>query len=282
MIRLIVSDLDGTILGSEHRVLEKTEAAIQSFRQQGGLFSLSTGRLALSGEIVARQLDLDAPSVYFNGAMIKQISEPAPLWYQAMPRTLVQEIIGSCQSAGLATELYSTAGFYIEEMTPVISYHADILGVKPYLERLEPSLVKFQDILTGSHEWLKVVVICEDNQQKAKVLDLQRGLRGKCKFASASGPSKEAEHITFFNITHPQVCKGAALRRLLDMLKIPKEEIMAMGDSGNDEALFEAAGLKIAMGNATDRLKSLADHIVSSVDDHGAAEAIEKFCLERV
>ena len=86
---------------------------------------------------------------------------------------------------------------------------------------------------------------------------------------------------TSMEITHPDAQKGIALEALCELLHIPPKKVMALGDSGNDESMLKTAGLGIAMGNAPDFIKAVADAVTERYDQDGAAIAIERFALKR-
>ena len=84
---------------------------------------------------------------------------------------------------------------------------------------------------------------------------------------------------TSMEITHPDASKGNGLAALCRLLDIPAENAMALGDSGNDESILRSAGLGVAMGNAPDFIKTIADAVTEPHDQDGAAIAIERYCL---
>ena len=81
----------------------------------------------------------------------------------------------------------------------------------------------------------------------------------------------------FCEFSNPEATKGNAVRFLADMWGIKKEEIMACGDQDNDIEMLLAAGVKVAMGNATEDLKKIADYVTDSVDNDGVVKAVGKF-----
>ena len=85
--------------------------------------------------------------------------------------------------------------------------------------------------------------------------------------------------LSFINITAPEVAKGKALQALASCLDIRTDEIMAVGDGTNDIPLHSAAGLGVAMQNAPDELKSVADYITADIEQSGVAQAVQKFLL---
>src|SRR5699024_2868995 len=85
----------------------------------------------------------------------------------------------------------------------------------------------------------------------------------------------------FLEITHPQVGKGKALKRLAEHFELAPEDVLAIGDGGNDKDMVEFAGTGIAMGNASDDVKETADDVVASNEEDGVAEAIKKYILKK-
>ena len=83
----------------------------------------------------------------------------------------------------------------------------------------------------------------------------------------------------FLEFSNPEASKKCAVEFLQNHWGLKKEEILTIGDQNNDIALLQAGGLKIAMGNATEELKSIADYITDSVYEDGFVRAMEKFCL---
>ena len=83
----------------------------------------------------------------------------------------------------------------------------------------------------------------------------------------------------YLDITHPLANKGAALSEIAKLLGVPLAEIAAIGDGGNDVAMFERSGLSIAMGNASPEVQQAADFVTESNSEDGFANAIERFIL---
>lgn len=83
----------------------------------------------------------------------------------------------------------------------------------------------------------------------------------------------------FFEILNKQADKGAALKHLAQHLGIKQEEVMAIGDNENDLPMIEFAGIGVAMGNATENVKQIANVITASNNEHGVAKAVEKYVL---
>ncbi|MGB2828353.1 MAG: HAD-IIB family hydrolase, partial [Dehalococcoidales bacterium] len=83
--------------------------------------------------------------------------------------------------------------------------------------------------------------------------------------------------VDFTNVLSPGVSKGKALEKLAAHLQVPLGEVIAVGDGTNDISLLTAAGLAIAMGNAADEVKAIADYVTLDVDRSGLAAAIDEY-----
>ena len=121
------------------------------------------------------------------------------------------------------------------------------------------------------HEPTKMLSLGEPDeiQQIQKIVN---GSFGDKVFATTS-------KATFLELTHPSVNKGHALAVLAAKLNIKREEVMAIGDSNNDYPMIEYAGFGVAMGNASERVKNIAQAVTAHNNAHGVAEAIEKYVL---
>ena len=116
------------------------------------------------------------------------------------------------------------------------------------------------------------------NKEDAKVI--MKGLKKAKDISNHDVISHTPSHIDI-HITHAEASKKHALIKLLEIIRIDKSEIMAVGDSNNDLPLFEVAGYKIAMNNASEKLKRTADYVALSAEEDGLAQVIEEKILSK-
>lgn len=116
----------------------------------------------------------------------------------------------------------------------------------------------------------KIVAISENDEQR---------LRARKRISEIQTVGVTSSDAKNFEVVNVGVNKGKALKFLADKLNITKEEIIAIGDNENDCPMYEVAGLKVAMGNAEETIKELADYITLTNDENGVAETIERFVL---
>ena len=263
MYRLIAADLDETLLDSGHHVPERVRAAISAARRLGARFVPATGRPFAS---VAGTLDelglLGAPGEYvlsFNGGVITENSRSKPLTSCGLDPQRAEELYAFGARHGFCMHLYTLDHVYVRNYLP--EERAYIGGRMNIVETDEKDLGFLAQ--TGEHV-VKLLFMSLDMDLLHSTADHLAGL----------GLTEGLE------VVYPGVSKGVGLLELARMLGIPPEETMAIGDSSNDIPMIRAAGLGVAVANATDETKAAADYVCRENNDvGGVAEAIERFVL---
>lgn len=166
-------------------------------------------------------------------------------------------------------ELYSATNFFVEQE----SWASDI---RRHFFGLEPTIIDFAKVWSRERI-VKGTLVVRSAEEKAKAESFRRHFENKLTFSLTKTPAYP--EVDFINVIALGVSKGNALEALVAHLGIPLCEVVAIGDGGNDASLLSRSGLAIAMGNATDELKALADYVTLNVDRHGVASAINKFLL---
>ena len=123
----------------------------------------------------------------------------------------------------------------------------------------------------------KAELLVHNPEEEAKARLFQDEFASSLRFSIARTPAYA--DVKFINIIDPEVSKGTALKALASHLGVQVSEVIAIGDGTNDISLLSAAGLAVAMGNAPDEVKEVADHVTLDVDHSGLAAAIEKFLV---
>jgi hydroxymethylpyrimidine pyrophosphatase-like HAD family hydrolase len=141
---------------------------------------------------------------------------------------------------------------------------------------LTPTIVDFDRIWTGERI-IKGTLPVQSVEERTKADAFQRHFGDRLNFSVTQTPAYPG--VNFINIVARGVSKGRALEALAAHLSIPLSRVIAIGDGANDVSLLSCAGLGIAMDNAGDELKKVADHITADVDHSGVAQAIKRFLL---
>jgi Cof subfamily protein (haloacid dehalogenase superfamily) len=267
--RLLVVDVDGTLVDKDGKISPLDAQAISEVQAQGVQVSLSTGRVINACRHIIEELSLSGYHIFFDGAVISDPSKNDVIYMKTIDEKTVRRAVEFARSNRIYLELYTTEKFYAERTNWSDVVHRNYFGVEPVIEDL--------DKICECHKIVKAELISHSREEDAQILMFKQEFDGILRFSPAHSPAHP--NIEFMNIVDPGVSKGAALKYLTEYRGLKKKEVLAIGDGLNDIPLFEAAGTKVAMGNAYDVLKALADDITLDVGSGGVAAAIEKYLL---
>jgi Cof subfamily protein (haloacid dehalogenase superfamily) len=265
--KLLVVDIDGTLLGRERSISAENEEALSEARRAGITVSLSTGRAVQACRSILSQLTLDGFHIFFDGALVSDLGQE--VYAEPLDRGVVREAVEFAHLHNIDLELYSATHYFVERETWSSDAHRRFFGI-------EPTMVDF----TGLWERERIIkggLVSVNSQQVAKARDFYNQFKGSLHFSLARSPA--FPDVEFTNVVAPEVSKGRALEALASHLGISLAEVMAVGDGANDISLLSLAGLAVAMDNAPDEVKAVAHHITLDVERNGLAAAIEKFLL---
>jgi Cof subfamily protein (haloacid dehalogenase superfamily) len=261
-LKLIAIDLDGTLLNSKNAISPRTEAAIRRAAESGIVVTIATGRMYRSALAIAKKLDLDVPLITYNGALVRSVSGKV-YYHRPIPEKLSHEIMMLFKEMRWHIQTYIDDTLYVRHLDKKAKAYATIAGVEA---------VPLGDALyTIKGEPTKMLGIADSPEEAGAMYEYLNADFGTKLFIAIS----QAPNAIYVEICHPEVSKGKALTMLAQNLSIKKEEIMAIGDSGNDVSLLDAAGLPVAMANARPEVKERAQIITKSNDEDGVALVIE-------
>ncbi|HAA85123.1 MAG TPA: Cof-type HAD-IIB family hydrolase [Kosmotogaceae bacterium] len=271
MIKLVVIDLDGTLLNEEKRIPLENMTALKRALQQGIHLSISTGRSYVSGREFAENLSVSVPTSYQNGAVILNHEKKPPevLRKVLLGNEIATRIVESAKRHGLTATVFRDS-FSLPDMlmdrvpdSPYSDYYAKnefrIRLVDDIREHLNSSGII--EISLEGEESRIITSLSELDLDDSQVTVVK---------------NNEIENHAFYEFLGPGVGKDYALRFLADHLGISLSEVGFIGDNFNDLEAMQVAGLSIAMNNAPDEIKAVVDFVTkSSNDESGVAEAID-------
>jgi len=265
-IRFLLSDMDGTLLLPDHSLSQRTIDAVRALREAGVLFSLATGRppKAMLQQIEA--LGVDLPTAAFNGGTLVK-PDGSLLVAHYLPATAALTALALfADRADVEIWVFSGGDWLLKDPDgPMVPREQHGLGYPPVVvESFEPYLERIDKIVATSHN--------TDLLMELEALLLPK-VEGQAQ-VSRSQP-------VYLDVTAMQANKGAALATLAEYLGVPLEHTAAMGDGGNDPAMFHRAGFSIAMGQSEEAVKRQADVVTGANTEDGAAQAIERYILKR-
>ena len=267
--KLLVVDIDGTLLGRDGRVSDENRQALAQVKDSGIGVSLSTARVVQACWRIIDHLGLDGYHIFVDGALIKNPTEDKVVYVKPLKPELVGRVVEFAHLNGVYLELHSANYLFVEQDHWSIDIRRQFFDT-------EPARVDFNG-LWHREDIIEVVLIVSSADEIARARVFQDNFKDDLHFSWAMTPSYPDVH--FVNLLDPEVSKGKALEVLASYWEIPLAEVAVAGDATNDISLFERAGLAIAMGNAPDEVKAAAHHVTLDVDQSGLAKAIRKFVL---
>lgn len=276
---IVCIDIDGTLLGKKHTYSEKTKNIIKECVESGVHVVLTTGRLYNNAAYYGKQLGLKAPIIATNGAVISnekgEIIKTSPIPYDK-----AIEISKILFKYKVAFQMYTIKDIYCDS---ILCY----LGSKHIMTRqIIPTRYDINYKITGTFKRMEKAIketSKEDGVSKfialsintEKIKKLKEELK-KVKDIEVYGSGSRSVEINYAGVS-----KGNAIEFLADINNIPRERVMCIGDNENDISMLKYAGLGVAMGNAIEELKEVADYITDTNIEDGVAKALEKFVLNR-
>ena len=264
-IALVISDVDGTLLDPEKKLTPGALAAVARLRQAGIRFTIASARPPGLTHQLSRDLQLVEPAACFNGALIIA-PDCSVLHQQPMRPTDAQKVADHLCQFGLDLWVYTGDHWYVSNPTgPHVEHQEGLMGCKA-------SPLTTRDL--SQFQVLKLVGVSDDYDKVAHAEELLDSLC--CVAISATRSSQY-----YLDVTHADANKGTAVEKLSEMLKIPRWQIATIGDMMTDALMFRLSGLSIAMGNAPDDVKKLANDVTKSNEEDGFAYAMDHFVLGR-
>src|ERR1700722_15015443 len=233
-IRLLLADVDGTLVTQEKVLTDRAVAAVRNLRRAGVLFAMTSGRPPRGMEMLIQPLDIDTPIAAFNGGLMVDRTLQV-LEQRVIPEDLVLPVADHMKSFDLDVWLYRGADWYV---TDPKAPHVDR---EAWTVKFEPKVMDGFDGLTDGV--VKLVGVSDDHDAIASAAHAAVEKFGDRVTAAASQPY-------YLDVTHPQANKGEVARYLARRYDIEPAQIATIGDQPNDILMFEHSGLSIAMGNA--------------------------------
>lgn len=247
--KLVLLDLDGTTVASKgdalpsQRVIDAVASASEYLT-----VAIATGRPYELALPVIEKLGLTGPAVFNGGAEIINMGTKEVIARQVLSIETLKELVYLAIPFGY--DLYPDNDQYGKPLSSP--------------EEVLQSAAKLFIEAVPTHEAIHIL----------------EQLNGVPSAAAHPTTSWEDGDVVDIHVTHVDATKRHGAEQLTEMLGFSKEDVIAIGDGHNDMPLLEAAGLKVAMGNAPDEVKELADYVTASQSEDGVAVAIERFVLE--
>ncbi|WP_071130910.1 Cof-type HAD-IIB family hydrolase [Enterococcus timonensis] len=281
MIKLIASDMDGTLLNESSLVSDKNKEAILFAQEQGIEFMVATGRGRMEAYPVLDRVGLHLPMITVNGAQVYDQSGDI-LFTISFEKDAVETIVSILRKHQLYFELATSQGTYsdshirriqsttryIHSNRPYVSPKLAIAMTAAHLEMLNVQFVDdFSGILADKHiSILKFIVFSMDEDERLAQAAAEINLLPDLAVTSSAKNNIEINHIN--------AQKGLALKKVAESRGIAMENVMTIGDNFNDISMLEVAGISFAMANGPEEVHKHAKFLAKSNAEDGVADAI--------
>lgn len=269
-MKLLCVDLDGTLLDSSKNISPATLSAIDEMVAAGNHFAIVTGRPLQSALIVAKENNLSRPGMYvasFNGGQIYDCANEKIIHEERMSLEHFKAVFKKAKEAGLHIHTYDDTHVICDKQSPELDYYLKHI-------RLEGKIVK-DPITYLDKPPIKLIVMSLAGRE------ILESFRDSIMEYTKEKLSSIFSHPTLLEYSSPSLGKGKAVEMLCQLCKVEIADAIAVGDEENDITMLKAAGIGVAMANATELVKQNADYITVNDNDHdGVLEVINKFILK--
>jgi len=257
----IVLDLDGTLLNSERKILDRTKNILKKFAENGTKIIIATGRTYTSLREYKFMLDVDTPIICFNGAKVVDGRSEKTLFEYPLEENEVKELINLSREHKIHLNLYQNEVWYVENQGKETEIYKEISELNYEYKNFD----EFTD-----YKMTKALFVGENSQLKNLEKEIDRILNSRV--------NKAYSKLFFLEIFNNQVNKGETLKRLFQMYDINIENVIAFGDGMNDVEMLTMVGEGVAMGNAPDEVKTYVNgKICDTNDNDGIAIYLEQY-----
>ena len=266
-IRLIALDMDGTLLDPQSRLTERTIKALRAAGEKGAGIVLASGRMPCALRGFVSTLNITAPLIAYNGALIADSRTEEPMASFPVEAALAREIAAACEELNLHIQAYRGDAFCCERDNVFARDYQAFLDGPVRMEAVGRKLSEWLDFDTP-----KLLAIDMVERISELLPILRECFAGRVKVATSQP--------RFIEFVSPKAGKAVALERLSELTGIAREDIAAFGDGLNDLDMIEWAGRGYAMANAPEAVRAKADAIAPSNAEDGVAQVVEQL-IER-
>lgn len=271
MIKLIALDMDGTLLSEKKELMQPQIDAIHKAVAAGVTVVLCTGRPLVGVKPYVQQLGFDTEDEYIivnNGCSTHLTRDWSLIDWEELTSQDIAYLDGFTNSDQVQISLFDEEDYFVlaEKANDMVDLDARLVG-------MTPQSIDLKEAQSGRHRFFEAMFVGEKEAIDA--------------FENQHNDTLSKDYTTvrsqdyLLEILPNGASKASGLKKLADRLGILPEEIMAMGDANNDLEMIEFAGLGIAMGNANEQVKAIAQDITDTNENNGVAKAIEKHILNK-
>ncbi|HCE11245.1 MULTISPECIES: sugar-phosphatase [unclassified Enterococcus] len=268
-IKLIAIDIDGTLLNDDRKITPAVYQALKAAEAQGVRIVLCTGRPLTGVQDLLTELDLFTDNdfvITYNGSLVQKTKDQAIISEFGLSHEDYAFVEMTARQLGvhLHVETQDTMFTANRDISPYTVYEAFLVNM--------PLKYRTPEEMTPDLNIIKMMMIDEPALLDSVIPQLPAALTEQYNVVK-SAPF-------FLEVLNKKAHKGAAVKKLAEHLGIDQSEVMAIGDNENDLTMVEYAGIGVAMANATENVRNMADVITASNEEDGVAKVINEYVLQ--
>jgi Cof subfamily protein (haloacid dehalogenase superfamily) len=263
-IRLVIADVDGTLVTKEKILTARAIESIRKMREAGVKFAITSGRPPLGMAMLIEPLNIDQPVAAFNGGVLIQPDLKTVVRENFLPLDVVKKALVLILDHKLDAWIYTDKDWFVRDV------NAPHVAREQWTVKFAPKITT--DINSLTERIAKIVGVSDD-------LDLVARCEKDVQDACGDQASAARSQPYYLDVTSPKANKGEVVLAFMDLLKLPAAQIATIGDMPNDVNMFKKSGVSIAMGQASPEVQKSATYVTTSSEDEGFANAMEKFIL---
>lgn len=290
MYKLVVVDLDGTMLNHYGEISEKTKEDVTRCINKGVEIVIASGRPIDSIKSIAEEIGCKGFFIAGNGALVYDIKKQEMIYENYMKKEKVLELIKICEENSIAYNVYTDKVILTPNLKFNVLYYYKENLKKEENKKTNISIVEnmYDYVKNSNKEKFLKITICDENNtifnsiikkikeiKEIEVLEVSHMSRKVIKQGTEEFP------IEYFytEISASNVDKWNAIEFLIKKLGLKAENVIAIGDNMNDKKMLEHAGVGVAMKGSTPAIIQIADYITETNDNDGVAKALEQYIL---
>ena len=269
-MKILFTDLDGTLLTDDKRITPANYAALMSALSAGHKIVITTGRPLKSAKIQAAKLGLDGPGCYliaYNGSLVYDCGAQQVIYELPLSREALLAAADECNRRGVFIQAYDAEDVVVEAHNagPIPERYCSVIDMSWH------SVPSFRDLTEPSP---KALIIDFNGREKTDLM--QQWIRENLSDSADCYYSNKF----YLELVHKGMDKGSAVAAMCERLGVPIENAVAVGDEANDVSMIAAAGVGVAMANGIPAAKAAADYVTERDNNHdGMVEVVERFVL---
>ena len=264
-IRLLLTDVDGTLVNHDKVLSEAAKDAARALRDRGIGLALTSARPPFGVRMLIEPLAIDLPLAGFNGGVLAN-PDLSVIEQHSIDPDAARKSVKFLAEQGLDVWLYTEDDWFVPRAD------GSHVARETYILKRDPQITDSFTDQQLDHAF-KIVGVSDDYPLVGRAEKAAQDLLGRTASATRSEPH-------FLDVTNPKANKGAVVHAMAARLGLSPQQIATIGDGQNDILMFREGGFSIAMGNAADEVKAAASVVADSNENDGWAKAVQRYLLQ--